>query len=166
MAKSASKSAPQPTVLVVDDDSAVNKLCVAMLKQGGFNALAADGSSEALKICKEHKGKIDLLLTDLVMPPPAFQLADAGNEFPHVHGHELAVRASHLREGLKVLMMSGNPDQELSGYGIKRGNLPFVEKPFSIETLMQSVRNTLQGPPPDLSQCAPKSAGKDVPWFD
>jgi DNA-binding NtrC family response regulator len=166
MANPASSQPTKPTVLVVDDDSAVANLCAAMLKQGGFATLSADGSSEALKICKEHMGRIDLLLTDLVMPPPAFQLASSSNEFPHVHGHDLAVRALQLRDGLRVLMMSGNPDQELAGYGIKKGDFPFVQKPLEIKTFLQTVRDVLDAPPPSPSGSAPKSSDGSVEWFD
>jgi len=166
VADPAPASSARPTVLVVDDDAAVGKLCVAMLKQGGFETLSADGSPEALKIFKEHTGRIDLLLTDLVMPPPDFQLASSSNEFPHVHGVELAMRTLHLREGLRVLMMSGNPDQELASYGIKRGSLPFVQKPLDMKALLQTVRDVLQAPPPTLAENAPKTSGSDVEWFD
>jgi DNA-binding NtrC family response regulator len=156
----------QATVLVVDDDSAVAALCVAMLKQGGFKALSADGSSEALRICKEHQGQIDLLITDLVMPPPAFQLASSSNEFPHVHGHELAVRAVGLREGLRILIMSGNPDQELAAYGIKKGTFPFLQKPLELKAFLQTVHDVLVAPPPALSSSAPTSSDGSVEWYD
>jgi len=63
-----------PTILVVDDELSVTKLCKTILQQTGFTVLDADGSSEALKICTQHKGPIDLLLTDLILPPPGFQL--------------------------------------------------------------------------------------------
>lgn len=166
MATPAPSKGQQPTVLVVDDDSAVAALCVAMLTQGGFKALSADGSSEALKICKEHKGQIDLLLTDLVMPPPTFQLASSSNEFPNVHGHELAVRAVGLREGLRILMMSGNPDQELATYGIKKGTFPFVQKPLELKTFLQTVHDVLEAPPPALASSATSSSDGNVEWFD
>ena len=166
MADPSPASSSRATVLVVDDESSVAKLCVTILKQGGFDTLSTDGSSEALKICKEHPGKIDLLLTDLVLPPPAFQLASSSNEYPHVHGHDLALRAMHLREGLRILMMSGNPEKELANYGIKRGSFPFIQKPLDVDTFLQTVRNVLQAPPPTLTEDASKAAGGDVEWFD
>jgi len=54
-----------PTILVVDDEPNITKLCKATLQQAGFSVLDADGSSEALKICTQHEGPIDLLLTGL-----------------------------------------------------------------------------------------------------
>ena len=109
-----------PTILVVDDELSVTKLCKTILQQTGFTVLDADGSSEALKICTQHKGPIDLLLTDLILPPPGFQLASSTNQFPHVHGHELAVRALRIRKDLRIILMSGNIDHDLAGYGIRR----------------------------------------------
>ncbi|MFI5223419.1 MAG: response regulator, partial [Nitrospirales bacterium] len=106
-------SAPRsasPTILVVDDEPSITKLCKTVLQQAGFSVLDADGSSDALKICTQHEGSIDLLLTDLILPPPDFQLASSANQFPHVHGHELAVRALRIRKDLRIILMSGNVD--------------------------------------------------------
>src|SRR5689334_18064871 len=89
-----------PTILVVDDEAAITRLCKAILERSGFTVLEADGSSDALKICTQHQGRIDLLLADLVLPPPGFQLAPISNPFPHVNGHDLAMRASIIRKGL------------------------------------------------------------------
>ena len=139
-----------PTILVVDDEPTIMKLCKTILQQAGFSVLDADGSSEALKICTQHEGPIDLLLTDLILPPPSFQMASSSNQFPHVHGHELAVRALRMRKDLRVILMSGNIDQDLAGYGIRRGDLPFLPKPFEHQALVALVRQTLQAPPPSV----------------
>lgn len=153
-----------PTILVVDDEPSIIKLCRALLQPEGYTILEADGSSEALKICSKHEGPIDVLLTDLVLPPPGFQLASSGNEFPHVHGHELAMRAATMRQGLRVILMSGNPDKELTSHGIKRGSLPFLQKPFEKTALIQLIRDVLRNPPPTLNVDQGKSAN-DVDWF-
>jgi len=97
--------------------------------------LPATNSSEGLKFCKDHPGPIHLLLTDLVMSPPDCSFVSGDNEFPNVHGYELAVRALRMRIDLRVTLMSGNIDQELAGYGIRRGDLPFVPKPFEPRSL-------------------------------
>ena len=146
-------SAP-PTILVVDDEPAITKLCKTILQQAGFSVLVSDGSSEALKICAQHEGPIDLLLTDLILPPPGFQLASSSNQFPHVHGHELAVRALRMRNNLRVILMSGNINQDLAGYGIHRGDLPFLPKPFEQGAMVALVRQTLQTPPPSAESVA------------
>ena len=145
--------APQsqsPTILVVDDEPTITKLCKEILQQAGFSVLDADGSSAALKICTQHEGSIDLLLTDLILPPPGFQLASSSNQFPHVHGHELAIRALRIRKGLRIILMSGNIDKDLAGYGIRRGDLPFLPKPFEIQALVTLVRQVLNASPPSI----------------
>ena len=137
-------------IVAVDDDTAIIQLCASILEQAGFSVLPATNSSEALKICKNHPGPIHLLLTDLVLPPPDFSFASSDNEFPNVHGHELAVRALRMRKDLRVILMSGNIDQDLAGYGIRRGDLPFLPKPFEHQALVALVRQTLQAPPPSV----------------
>lgn len=145
--------APQsqsPTILLVDDEPSITMLCRTILQQAGFSVLDADGSSEALKICTQHEGPIDLLLTDLILPPPGFQLASCSNQFPHVHGHELAIRALRIRKDLRIILMSGNIDKDLAGYGIRRGSLPFLSKPFEIQALVTLVRQALKASPPSI----------------
>lgn len=153
------------TILVVDDELPIIKLCKALLEGSGFTVLEADGSSEALKICSQHEGPIDLLLTDLVLPPSGFQLASIANQFPHVNGHELAVRATMIRRGLRIILMSGNPDKELSSHGIKRGTLPFLAKPFERDRLIALVLNVLAQPAPTLAVEKRARAANDTDWF-
>ena len=161
--------ASSQTILVVDDDPIITALCMTILQQAGFSVLVANGSSEALKICTQHEGPIDLLLTDIILPPPGFQLASSSNQFPHVHGHELAVRALHIRKDLRVILMSGNIDSDLAGYGIRRGDAPFLPKPFESQALVALVRQTLQTPPPsieNLSADKPKTPTVGDGWVD
>ena len=158
-----------PTVLVVDDDVTVLVLCQKILEKAGYSVLSASGSSEALKICKGRKESIDVLVTDLVLPPPEFSFASSGNEFPHVHGHELAFRAVRMRANLRVILMSGNIENELAGYGIRKDSLPFLSKPFDSSALLTLVKTTLERPAP-----GPESLQKDQSggikgadeWFD
>lgn len=165
----ASLQSEHPTVLVVDDDDAILVLCKRILQEAGCSVLSALGSSEALKLCKGHQGSIDLLVTDLVLPPPEFSFASNDNEFPHVHGHDLALRALRMRTNLRVILMSGNIENELAGYGIRTGALPFLSKPFDSSTLQALVRETLNAPPPTPESlqkdhlAAPKGADE---WFD
>ena len=158
-----------PTVLVVDDDETVVAYCKKILQEAGCSILSASGSSEALKICKQHGGTIDLLITDLVLPPPEFSFASSENEFPHVHGHELALRALRMRKDLHVILMSGNPDADLAGYGIRKDTLPFLSKPFDPPAFVSLVKQTLHTPPPTpemlLKQPSPGTKGADE-WFD
>jgi CheY-like chemotaxis protein len=117
-------SETSPIILVVDDEVPIIELCTALLEEAGFTVLEAEGSSDALKICTQHRGPIDLLLADLVLSPPGFQLASMATQFPHLNGHDLALRASMIRSGLRIILMSGNPDKELASHGIKRGDIP------------------------------------------
>ena len=158
-----------PTILVVDDELSVTTLCKTILQQAGFSVLTADGSSEALKIITQHKESIDLLLTDLILPPRGFQLASSNNQFPHVHGHELALRALRIRKELRVILMSGNIDQDLAGYGIRRGDLPFLPKPFEPQALVALVQQILQTPTPSVESLAavpPITPKVGDGWFD
>jgi len=158
-------SAVLPTILVVDEELPIINLCKALLEEAGFSVIGADGSSEALKICVQHQGPIDLLLADLVLPPPGFQLVSTSNQFPHVNGHELAVRATMIRSGLRIILMSGNPDKELAGHGIRRGTLPFLAKPFEPGRLIALVQNVLAQPAPTLAVENRPRASNDTDWF-
>lgn len=164
----ATQTADTPTVLLVDDETAVLHLCKRLLEQAGFTVLSAEGSSEALKICKNHPGNVDILVTDLVLPPPGFSLAAGGNEFPHVHGHELAVRALKMRSSLRVVLMSGNIEKDLAGYGVQAGTVPFIVKPFDHQAMVDTVRRALQAPPPTAEaltkESGQKAKGTDE-WF-
>ncbi len=163
------RASNEPTVLVVDDDSTVVTLCKKILEQSGYAVLSAEGSSEALKICKNYQGPIDILVTDILLPPPGFSLATGDNEFPHVHGHELALRALRMRKDLHVLLMSGNIDSELGGYGIRKGSVPFLSKPFAPTDLVSLVQATMKSPSPTPESLMKESAGGAKgadEWFD
>jgi DNA-binding NtrC family response regulator len=147
-----SKREVPPTVLVVDDEVPIIKLCKALLESAGFMVLEADGSSEALKICTQYQGPINVLLADLVLPPPGFQFVAASNQFPHLNGHDLAVRAGMIRSGLRIILMSGNPDKDMASHGIKRGTFPFLAKPFERQDLIGLVKHVLAHPAPVLAQ--------------
>lgn len=158
-------SAGSPTILVVDDEFPIIKLCKAFLEGAGFTVLEADGSPDALKTCLQHRGPIDLLFADLVLSPPAFQLPSAANQFPYVNGHELAVRTTMIRSGLRIILMSGNPDKELASHGIKRGTLPFLAKPFERDRLIALVQNVLAQPAPILAVEQQACAANDTHWY-
>jgi len=157
------------TILVVDDDPAIVTQSGNILKLAGFTVLQATGSSDALKLSKAHQGTIDLLVTDLVMPPPDFQLNSGDNEFPHVHGHDLAIRMLKMRKGLHIVLMSANIEKEVAGYGIRRGILPILQKPFQPQTLLDLVHQVLQSSPPTAESLIEPTKGgpKDGDeWFD
>lgn len=156
---------PASTVLVVDDESTVINLCKTILQEAGWTVLSADDSSDALKLCTQHQGPIHLLLTDLVLPPQGFQLASGSNEFPHVHGHELAIRAAANRKDLRIILMSADPAKELASFGLKPDFLPVLAKPFEKQGLINLVRNVLAKPAPSLGQPMHGKAANDEEWF-
>jgi DNA-binding NtrC family response regulator len=96
-------------------------------------------------------------------------LASSTNQFPHVHGHELAVRALRIRNDLRVILMSGNIDHDLAGYGVRRGDLPFIPKPFEPQALLALVQKTLHSPPPSLESLTATPSGNPTVgdgWVD
>jgi DNA-binding NtrC family response regulator len=153
-------------VLVVSGEPAVTKLCQSVLQEAAFAVLSADGSSEALKICAQHQGSIELLLTDLILPPPDFQIASSSNQFPHVHGYDLAIRATAIRPGLRVILMCRDREKELSSHGISRTTLPILTRPFERNTLARLVQEVLSQPPPVLDRANQGNAANDAEWFD
>lgn len=153
------------TVLVVSDEAAHATLCKSVLDQAGFTVLMSEGSSEALKICAQHDGSIDLLLSDLILPPPGFQLASSSNQFPHVNGFDLAVRATTIRQGLRVILMCKDRDKELAAYGISRTKIPVLTKPLDQSGLAGFVQDVLMQPPPDFEVAERGKAANDTEWF-
>jgi CheY-like chemotaxis protein len=109
------------TILVVDDEAGALRLIAETLRGSGYTVLEAGDSAEALAMAKWERPRVDLLLTDVVMPK--------------VGGRELANAWRNLHPDLKVLFMSG---QEFSGTGEQ-----FLQKPFSEVKLTQTVREVL-----------------------
>lgn len=153
------------TILVVSDDSAHAAQCKSILNAAGFRVLVTDGSSEALKICTQHDGTIDLLLTDLVLPPPGFQLASNDNQFPHVNGFDLAVRATTIQRGLRIILMCTHRDKELTAHGIAHTQIPVLSKPLDQSGLSNFVQEVLTQPPPALAIAEQGKAANDTDWF-
>jgi len=120
------------TVLVVEDDETVRKLVERMLQEHGYGVLGARRGEEALQLCVQHEGGIDLLLTDMVMPG--------------MNGRELSERLTTLRPELKVLYMSGYADRAINRRDLITPETPFLQKPFSPEELLRQVRQILEHP--------------------
>ena len=92
--------------------------------------LAGDGQ-EALRVCDEHEGSIDLLLTDIVMPG--------------MGGGQLAKRVAERVPGIPALFMSALPEEALVEQGRLDAGLPTIQKPFDEEKLATRVRELLEG---------------------
>ncbi len=117
------------TVLVVEDDAGVRGLVCKLLKMKGYSVLEAAGGNHAIEICECHKGAIDLMITDVVMP--------------QMSGCDLAERLMDLRPAMKVLYMSGYTDNSTLHHGVLSTDMAFIQKPFAPESLARKVREVL-----------------------
>lgn len=140
-------SAKPKTILVVDDDPSMMLICAKTLRAEGFTVLKAEGSSEALKILAIHHQTIDLLLTDLMLPPAGFQLTSTNNLYPRVHGHEVIQRTLAFKRTFRVILMSSLSDQERKAYRIATHHVPFLQKPSSVEAMIQLFHQAVEAPP-------------------
>ena len=154
------------TILVVDDDPSMRLICVMTLRAEGFTVLEAEGSSESLKILTSHQEPIDLLLTDLMLPPPGFQMTSDENPYPRVHGHEVIQPTLAMKKSFRVILMSSLSEQDRKTYRIGAEHVPFLQKPFSVETMMQLVHAVLAAAPLSFDDSAIKStANQNVRWY-
>jgi CheY-like chemotaxis protein len=115
-------------VLVVDDDSAVREVTVALLASCGYSVLEADSGPAALEIV-ESGARVDLMMIDVAMPD--------------INGVETARRASNRRPDLPILLSSGYADLARFGGGaVDRDHI--VDKPYRRDDLLRKVRTRLE----------------------
>ncbi len=113
-------------ILLVEDDKNLRNAFMAMMKKKGYQVLVAENGLEALKIVETQGEKIDLLLTDIIMPD--------------ISGFELAKRAKLAQPSLRVLYMSGYTSDTLESSGMDRVEiLEFIQKPFGMDTLTAKI---------------------------
>ena len=112
------------TVLLVEDSTGVRGLAEEALSGLGYAVLAAANAEEALALCERHTGRIDLLLTDIVMPG--------------INGLELAERVKILRPEAAVLLMTGYTD-------VRVDPAILLQKPFTLDALARRVSEILRG---------------------
>jgi two-component system cell cycle sensor histidine kinase/response regulator CckA len=117
------------TVLVVEDDDAVRSLTTTILRGHGYNVLDAGNGQEACLVAKSHRGRIHLLLTDVVMPG--------------MNGKELSKMLLGLYPQLKVLLMSGYAENVIARRGVLDSEVAFIQKPFTSDGLAAKVRQLL-----------------------
>ncbi|HEY0254814.1 MAG TPA: ATP-binding protein [Kofleriaceae bacterium] len=115
------------TVLVVDDDDFVRKAATRALIARGYKVLEASNGQAALRALDRQR--VDLLLTDVVMP--------------NMDGRELVELATAAHPELVIIYMSGYTDDAVVRHGVSRGEVDFVEKPFQVKTLSAKVRSVL-----------------------
>jgi PAS domain S-box-containing protein len=117
------------TVLVVEDEAAVRNLLRRVLQSRGYTILEARDGQEAIEVAQQHLGRIDLLITDLVMP--------------RMSGRELIERLVQVRPEIRILLMSGYSDKMAVDQGMLQASLTFVQKPFGPIDLVRKVREVL-----------------------
>lgn len=121
------------TVLLVEDDESVCNLVKAVLISQGYSVLAAKHPREAETIGQVHAKRIQLLLTDVVMP--------------EMNGAELSRRLAAFHPQLKVLFMSGYIDDSVVREEIRERGIAYLQKPFSPTTLAKKIREILDAVP-------------------
>ncbi len=118
------------TILLVDDEQSVRAIVLKILRRAHYNVLEAENGEAALRIAEAHKGKIDLVITDMFMPG--------------LRGREVVERLAPTRPGLRALFISGYADQD-ARTGVP-GGANFLNKPFSGKELATAVEKVLKGP--------------------
>jgi len=119
------------TVLLVEDEQVVRDTVSLILRKYGYTVLDVGNAEEALRMCESHKGEIDLVLSDVVMPG--------------ISGQNLGQMLAREHPTVKVLLMSGYPGSELTARGILKEEILLLQKPFDARSLLSAVRRTLDG---------------------
>jgi two-component system cell cycle sensor histidine kinase/response regulator CckA len=117
------------TLLLVEDEAAVRTSVRRLLEWHGYTVLEARNGADALRVYEAHESGIDLVLTDIMMP--------------EMGGHELVERLRARRPDLRVLFMSGYTEKAFANNGSMPRGTGYVEKPFTVETLMRRLREVL-----------------------
>ncbi|MFC4064515.1 response regulator [Actinoplanes subglobosus] len=118
-----------PVVLLVEDDEDLRELTTQMLEMRGFSVLAAKDPVSALMTCRVHDGTIDVLLTDLGLPG--------------VSGGELSRSAAAVRPTMRVVYVSGVPEEIAVKRGLIKAGSPFISKPYTADVLAGTLRSVL-----------------------
>jgi two-component system, cell cycle sensor histidine kinase and response regulator CckA len=129
--KRASPPRGQETVLLVEDDSVLRRLFGNMLRTGGYRVLEAGDGTEAIRVAEGFHEPIHLVVTDVVMP--------------RLGGRDLAKALSRDKPDAKILYMSGYTDDAIFRNGDLDRGKPFIQKPFTLEALLRTVREVLDG---------------------
>ena len=113
------------TILLAEDDDAVRALARTTLERAGYRVLAAQDGNSAITLAAAYPGRIDLLLTDVIMPG--------------MNGRELAEQLTAMRPGVPVLFTSGYTGNVLADLGLPAAGVAFLDKPFTPRSLTTAV---------------------------
>ena len=117
------------TILLVEDEAMILDMTTAMLKELGYTVLTADTPGEAIRLAIEHPGRIDLLMTDVVMP--------------EMNGRDLAKNLLAINPNLNRLFMSGYTADVIAHHGVLDEGVHFIQKPFTMNDLSTKIREVL-----------------------
>jgi signal transduction histidine kinase len=117
------------TVLLVEDEPSLRALASRILRERGYSVFEASNGNEALDITQKHVGKIHLVVTDVVMP--------------EMGGRALVSQLKVTRPGIKTLFVSGYTDNAIVHHGILDSDVNFLQKPFTVGSLLSKVREVL-----------------------
>jgi two-component system cell cycle sensor histidine kinase/response regulator CckA len=116
-------------VLLVEDEDNIREPAIEILESRGYRVLSAPDAMRALAVAEEHSGTINLLITDVVMPG--------------LSGNHLAERLVARRPGLKVLYISGYPEDAIAHHGVLGADQHFLQKPFPPGQFLEKIREVL-----------------------
>ena len=117
------------TVLLVEDEIFVRQLAATVLRERGYTVIEAANGAEGLFFAPQHQGKIDLVLTDVVMPV--------------MNGKEMADALRKTHPDTKVLFTSGYSAEVIGHHGVLEPGIEFLQKPFQGSALARRVREVL-----------------------
>jgi PAS domain S-box-containing protein len=137
------------TVLLVEDEEHVRHVAREFLEIRGYSVLEAKNGEDALQLAHSHPGPIHLLLTDVVMPG--------------MNGRELWQRLS-WRPEMKVLYMSGYPENAIVQHGTLEEGVMYLQKPFTLSALTHKVREVLNHAVVEPEREQRKPAGRVEAW--
>ena len=121
-----------PTILLAEDERVLRRTVRRLLERQGYRVLEAVDGEDALRMCAEHDGSIDLVLTDVVMP--------------RMGGRELVMRMNERYPNVRTLFMSGHAERGMANLGVPKSHMFLIEKPFNTDALVDRVRDLLREP--------------------
>jgi CheY-like chemotaxis protein len=132
------------TILLIEDEEPVRKLCTHALEQLGYTVIAAAAGGEGLERAARFDGSIDALVTDVVLPD--------------MRGPKIAERLREVRPDIAVLFTSGYTQDAIARDGVLEQGVNFLQKPFAMSKLGEAVRRALDNQPPARTAHAQSAA--------